>query len=294
MLEPTSISPRCLLCQSETLYWFSSANQGVGPRLIFEIYKCTKCKSTLISPVPKNLDPYYSDYHSLPTGRAMVRAVRGNKNRLRLVKSLSNGRQRILDIGAGSGAFVAACCNYGLDTHAIEINSRCRNYIKSTHGIDNSQDLDEYFAKKQPVPNFVTLWHVFEHIPNPDEFIEQISLNLGTQSKVIIEVPNSESWQFLIMRAKWPHLDVPRHLFIPSQLGIQLLARKYSLEVAHVRNRDFASWSAFGIANFGKRNQSSQIENILRRIIQILLTPLFTLEPQRFSATRSYVLTREK
>jgi hypothetical protein len=209
------------------------------------------------------------------------------------MKTLSNGQQKVLDIGAGSGAFASACFNHGIETQAIEINSLCRKYIKATLGVDVSRDLGEYFTKNLPIPNFVTLWHVFEHIPNPDEFIKQISQNFGTETKIIIEVPNSESWQFLVMRAKWPHLDVPRHIFIPSELGIKLLAKKYNLKVAHVRNRDFASWSAFGIANLGIKNRTSQIEKILRRVIQIFLTPLFILEPQKISATRSYVLTKE-
>ena len=294
MVKTTIVAPQCLLCQSETLYWFSSTNQGVGPSLIFEIYRCSKCKSTLINPVPENLDPYYSDYHSLPSGRSLNRAVRGCKNRLRLMTTLSDGRQKVLDIGAGSGGFVAACLNNGIETQAIEINSHCREYIKATLGVDVSQDLGEYITKNLPIPNFVTLWHVFEHIPNPDEFIKQISLNFGTETKIIIEVPNSESWQFLVMRAKWPHLDVPRHIFIPSELGIQLLAKKHNLKVAPVKNRDFASWSAFGIANLGIKNKNSPIENILRRVIQIFLTPFFILEPQKISATRSYVLIKQK
>jgi hypothetical protein len=212
---------------------------------------------------------------------------------MRIIKENIQKSQIILDIGAGSGAFVSASINSGFQTQAIEIDVRCREHIKNNLGIEVSRDLHEYSKKNLPAPKVVTLWHVFEHIPNPIEFLEQVIVHFGSDIKIFIEVPNADSWQFRLFRCNWPHLDVPRHLFIPSEKGIQILARKYKMCAKSVRNRDKASWSAFGIVNLGKRRGTSLLELRARRILQIFLTPMFALERREISATRTYLLTKE-
>lgn len=286
-------APICLLCESETFYLFSSENYGVGPNSSFKIFKCANCRSTRITPTPENLDLYYSNYHSLPTGKSWVRSQKGCKNRIRLIKSNVQQSQVILDVGAGSGAFVSASINSGFHTQAIETDVRCREYIMKNLGIEVSEDLHEYSKKNLPAPKVVTLWHVFEHIPNPIEFLEQVIVHFGSNVKIIIEVPNADSWQFHLFRSNWPHLDAPRHLFIPSEKGIQIIAGKHKMRAESVRNRDKAGWSAFGIVNLGKRSGASLFELKVRRVLQIFLTPMFALEPRKISATRTYVLSKE-
>jgi hypothetical protein len=293
MEKPSLSGPNCLLCGSKSLYWFVTENSGVGPNSSFKVFKCSTCRSTRITPTPENLDLYYSNYHSLPTGKSWVRSQKGCKNRMRIIKENIQKSQIILDIGAGSGAFVSASINSGFQTQAIEIDVRCREHIKNNLGIEVSRDLHEYSKKNLPAPKVVTLWHVFEHIPNPIEFLEQVIVHFGSDIKIFIEVPNADSWQFRLFRCNWPHLDVPRHLFIPSEKGIQILARKYKMCAKSVRNRDKASWSAFGIVNLGKRRGTSLLELRARRILQIFLTPMFALERREISATRTYLLTKE-
>jgi len=294
MENPSLVGPNCLLCESRSLYLFSSENHGVGPNSSFRVFKCSNCKSTRISPTPENLGSYYSNYHSLPSGKSWARSQKGCKNRLRIIKSNIQKSQVILDIGAGSGAFVSASINNGFQTQAIETEILCREHIQKNLGIAVSSDLHEYSKKNLPTPQVVTLWHVLEHIPNPIEFLDQIIVLFGSDIKIIIEVPNADSWQFHLFHSFWPHLDVPRHLFIPSERGIQLLAARHKMRAKSIRNGDKAGWSAFGIVNLGKRGGASLFEQKVRRALQIFLTPIFALEPRKISATRTYLLTREQ
>ena len=59
----------------------------------------------------------------------------------------------------------------------------------------------------------IVLWHVFEHLPDPRETVEEIHRLLKPGGKCVIAVPNFSSLQARLTGAGWFHLDPPRHLF---------------------------------------------------------------------------------
>jgi len=293
MLEHPNETISCILCGGPTNPSLKATNIGVGPKGQFVVNRCQQCSSTVISPIPANLGNYYLDYHSIPTGASWRRAVRSNKNRLAVLNSLVSSSASILDIGAGAGAFAAAANQAGHPTYAIEQDENCRLNIESFLAGHVVKDLEGFKMENFPAPDVVTLWHVFEHIPDPDNFLAQISQVFPITTKIIIEVPNADSWLFKIMGKGWPHLDAPRHIFLPSKRGIELIAQKNGMKVSQLRNRDYGAWGAFSISHFGNRVGEKRIVQLLRRILQISLTPLFLLEPTNYGAVSTYSLSRE-
>ncbi len=290
-LHQTNSVSTCLLCGSAMKRWFSTVNRGVGPRESFEIFRCNYCSSTLINPIPANLDTYYSGYHAIPKSKSWQRAVRACNNRLDVVLVVSHGEKTsILDIGAGAGAFVNAAQIKGFKVAAIEQDEKCRINLESLIPGQVSKDLETHREKSLAKPDIITLWHVFEHIPDPDLFLDSLKDFLATGTKMVIEVPNADSLIFWLMRSYWPHLDAPRHVFIPSRIGIETIARKHGLRIKQLRNRDNANWGAFSFSNIANNGRSNALSRILRRIIQICLSPLFRFESLRFGTTSTYVL----
>jgi hypothetical protein len=290
-LRQTYSDSTCLLCGYSMKKWFRTLNRGVGPRESFEIYRCNCCRSTGISPIPDDLNAYYSGYHAIPKNKSWQRAVRSCNNRLDVVLAVSNGEKTsLLDIGAGAGAFVNAAQIKGFQVAAIEQDEKCRINLESFIPGQVSKDLDTHRQKNLAKPDIITLWHVFEHIPNPDLFLDSLREFLVTGTKIIIEVPNADSLFFRFMRSNWPHLDAPRHVFIPSRVGIESIARKHGLKTTQLRNRDNANWGAFSFSNFRNNGRNNTLSRILRRLIQICISPLFKLESLRFGTTSTYVL----
>lgn len=283
----------CLLCDEAATKWLTTTNGGVGPKENFDIFRCTSCFSTVIVPVPVNLGNYYLDYHSIPKGRNWKRAVKACKNRLTVVNRYVGDSTSILDVGAGSGTFVAAASEIGHLAFAIEQDKRCRENIEEFMPGRVVEDLFSYEKGGFAVPDVVTLWHVFEHIPDPNDFLAQVSRIFPSTTKIIIEVPNAQSWLFKIMRSKWPHLDAPRHVFLPSKKGIEFVAQRNGMQVSRIRNRDNAAWAAFSLSHFGNRVGENRLVQICRRILQILFTPFFFLETGARSSTSTYLLVRE-
>jgi hypothetical protein len=61
------------------------------------------------------------------------------------------------------------------------------------------------------------MWHVLEHLPNPDEALAAVAAKLRPGGVLALGVPNPQAMQFRLLGARWAHLDAPRHLsLIPA------------------------------------------------------------------------------
>src|SRR5436853_224407 len=82
---------------------------------------------------------------------------------------------------------------------------------------------------KLPAASFdvITLWHVFEHLPDPIALLREARRLLKVGGRLLIEVPNLGGWHGRLGGAAWHHLDVPRHLLHFSRKTLtSMLARE--------------------------------------------------------------------
>lgn len=116
----------------------------------------------------------------------------------------------LLDIGCGTGDFLAYAKNKGLEVFGIEPNLDAREIAKRKIGAANlfEQDLetiDQQF-------DYITLWHVLEHIPDLDATMKTIHSKLKEGGELIIALPNYNSLDAKFYKTHWAAFDVPRHL----------------------------------------------------------------------------------
>jgi SAM-dependent methyltransferase len=84
----------------------------------------------------------------------------------------------------------------------------------------------------------VTLWHVLEHLRDPDAALARIASLLAPGGWLFLAVPNHESWQARAYAAHWFHLDPPRHLYGFGPHSIQPLLQKHGFEIIQL-----STWS---------------------------------------------------
>jgi SAM-dependent methyltransferase len=58
----------------------------------------------------------------------------------------------------------------------------------------------------------ITMFHVLEHLFDPASYVEEAFQLLAPGGKLVVQVPNAASWQFLLFGQNWNGIDVPRHL----------------------------------------------------------------------------------
>lgn len=169
---------------------------GSGERF----FKCLNCSTLSLNPFPskdKILWLYRGgEYHNRYQQQKMD-WIGGSKKlsaylkrRLNKTEKLLKGRGKLLDVGAGSGAFLAEAKKRGWQVQGVEVDPQAIRYARRQFGI--SLFNGELLNLKTP-PHFfnaVHLNHVLEHVYNPQELLVKIKSVLKPGGCLIIEVPN--------------------------------------------------------------------------------------------------------
>jgi len=212
----------------------------------FKLYRDTNLDllATFPQPKPENLSKYYEsdDYISHTDGRRTLfekayHFVKGIalKSKTDLLATLHPVKGKILDIGAGTGDFLAAANSRGWHGIGGEPSEKARK-IASTKGIslfENTENLENHSF------DVITMWHVLEHVFDPAAQILELKRLLKPTGSIIIAVPNFNSYDAKYYGAFWDAYDVPLHLWHFSKVAIGKLFGRENMQVADVRPMKF-------------------------------------------------------
>ena len=139
---------------------------------------------------------------------------------------------RVLDIGCGNGEFLAALSKFGdFELWGTELSGPAADRAMKHKRVNLkvgplcADDFEENSF------DMVTLFHVFEHLPNPSEILEMIRKILKPHGHLIMSFPNIASYQAKLFKRHWLHLDPPRHLFLMPPATFEREVQKFGYEV---------------------------------------------------------------
>ena len=160
------------------------------------------------------------------------------------------GPGRVLDIGCGSGRFLAALAWRGFECHGTEFSDETARRAAAIPGLQVHAGPVTDGTYAPGTFDLVSVWHVLEHLHDPDALLRRCALWLREGGVLLLAVPNIDSWQARLFRGAWFHLDPPRHLFHfgPSSLRVALEAAGFRV----VRMRQL-SWeqNLYGVLQSG-------------------------------------------
>jgi SAM-dependent methyltransferase len=132
-------------------------------------------------------------------------------------------RGTLLDIGAGRGRFVASARAAGWSATGIEPSARGVQAARSAYGVALER---ASLADASGHYDAVSLWHVLEHLDDPDAAIAHIASLLRPGGLLLVGVPNLASVQARIGRDRWFHLDLERHRTHFTPAGLRALLER--------------------------------------------------------------------
>ena len=139
--------------------------------------------------------------------------------------------KKILDIGCGSGNYLAEVEKIGWDVYGIDPSDVAVNVAKG-RGLKNIYKGD---AIKLPFEdNFfdvISIFHVFEHVPNPQEVLNETKRVLKPGGILIIGVPNFSSLGSKIYGKYWAGLSFPLHYFFYTQKTLGKVLTRSNFDV---------------------------------------------------------------
>jgi 2-polyprenyl-3-methyl-5-hydroxy-6-metoxy-1,4-benzoquinol methylase len=160
------------------------------------------------------------------------------KNKVTLITNENPSKGSLLDIGAGTGDFLNQAKNNGWKCLGIEPNEKAKNIAiaKGVQFVTTLDGLDDHSF------DVITMWHVFEHVPDLEVQIKTLKRLLKPNGTIFIAVPNFKSFDAKHYKSFWAAYDVPRHLWHFSKISIQKLFNKENLKLKKVKPMWFDSF----------------------------------------------------
>lgn len=207
------------------------------------------------------------------------------RSKLASVTKLNRGVGRILDVGCGTGAFLAVCKANGWDVMGMEPDNEARAVSSDKLQIPISPDLAALTGAK-PF-DVISLWHVLEHVPALNETIPQLHTLLSETGTLLVAVPNANAYDAEYFNEYWAAYDVPRHLhhFTPST--IEPLFDKHGFQLVDRRSMPF---DAFYIALMSTRYQYGKTDYM--KSVRVGLTSNAKAKQTGDSSSLTYVFKK--
>jgi SAM-dependent methyltransferase len=247
------------MCEGTDIADDSARWRSGDPDRDFPMSRCATCATVFVDPVP-SADVLNAAYPEDFYGRRRSDTERIEEwflsRRLRLCGPIA-GRS-VLDVGSGDGKFlrraVAAGAVRATGVEPSENGRRlaARASIPSVADIGDLETDDRY--------DLVTLWQVFEHVPDPRRLGLALVDRLEPGGRLLLSLPNVESFEAERFGGDWFHLDVPRHLVFPPSRTLRTVFEE--LGVRHVETVPFsAEYGPFGLMQsalnrIGKRHNA--------------------------------------
>jgi len=114
-----------------------------------------------------------------------------------LADPLAPGSGALLDIGCGTGNFLAAARDRGYRVTGIELDRNAARFAKEKLNLHNIFPLTiSEFSEQYPDESFgvVTFFEVLEHQAAPVEFLQKIRSCVRAGGLIALSVPNRERW----------------------------------------------------------------------------------------------------
>jgi len=159
-------------------------------------------------------------------------------DKVKLITAANKATGKLLDIGCGTGDFLAVANNVGWETVGYEPNEKARSLAqkKDVALVAEISDLaDASF-------DVITMWHVLEHVPDVEAQIKELRRLVKPGGTIVIAVPNFKSYDAKYYKNFWAAYDVPRHLWHFSKTAIRKLFEEQALFLEEVKPMTFDSY----------------------------------------------------
>lgn len=233
---------QCPVCHATDAKFIFEAKDYTVSGESFGIYECQSCslRFTQDAPDATAIVPYYKSENYIShtnTSKGLInrlyqfvrtRTLAGKRKLVEHSTGLSTGR--LLDVGAGTGAFLHEMKKKGWEITGLEPDMDARQKGKQDFAVDLS-DLAVFYQLEKSAYDAITLWHVLEHVHDLQKYVAHLKELLNEKGKLFIAVPNYTSKDAVIYQQYWAAYDVPRHLYHFSPAAMQVLMEKNGLKI---------------------------------------------------------------
>lgn len=231
-MSAQSIGQPCPMCGVSTS---SSLFRVSG----FTVHRCANCGGGFVSPLPGASDlqmlyddEYGADYMSGPMHEQASAAARftsvDQALRSLVPHLLDRPDRRVLDVGCGSGRFLASLRDSGWTATGVEISPRLVEFARQQLALD-VEPVDFLRVQVGARYDLVTMFHIIEHFADPIAAIRKACAMLRRGGALFVETPNFEGLGSRLTRSRWSSMIPPKHVVFFGPRSLRRLAEANGL-----------------------------------------------------------------
>jgi len=162
-------------------------------------------------------------------------------SKIKLLSKLPVKDKTLLDFGAGVGFFIRTAIKSGWKSIGIETSENARNAANSIlpNSIFDNDHIDQLESNTFSI---ISLWHVLEHLQNPELYIRKFKQLLNEDGRLVVAVPNYKSYDAQYYREYWAAYDVPRHLWHFSKDSITRYFSEFGFQLEAIHPMRFDAY----------------------------------------------------
>jgi SAM-dependent methyltransferase len=264
----------------------------LGPRR-YTLERCLRCGSAVTQ---GEAEPWLYETGAYRPGRPRLHVLARpllrvfDARRLSLLASLRPPPARLLDVGAGRGRFLVSARAAGYEASGLEPSPR-RAAAAAGLGLPVVRAPVEDAPFAEGSFDAVSVWHVLEHLDDPEEALRRVARWLVAGGALLVGVPNLASLQARLGGPRWFHLDVPRHRvhFTERGLGCLLDRAGFDPVTSHhvlLEHNTFGMWQSLVshltaqpsyLYHLLKRNASARSPDLAVTVAALPLVPAAAL-----------------
>ena len=232
----------------------------------FDYVKCDHCGLVYVE---KRLSDAEMDYLYSDDGRSVLqmkkiyiptaeyRMDRIYRKKAKVLAEKKPGA-RVLDIGCSAGFFLKAAVEQGLDVYGIESNNYSLSWAQDNLGLKKiyNQGLDAVELKGIKF-DFITMWDVFEHVPDPSGLLNAIVPFLKDDGVVVIETSHIDCLEHDYLSAENTNVLGDVHLLHFTRRSLEVLAKNNGMKIV---DQDVFGLDIDHIINYERRRGGGTIE----------------------------------
>ncbi len=240
----------CLACNSKNFRPFvqTSAMMHAASPEQYNFDRCENCGLVFLNPrvpeaelgqfytaayLPYRVEEAWGKYASFV--KKDQRSI--DRQRVKRVKKFHHltPASRILDVGCGKPTFLAALRD---DTPAqltgLDFSDEgWATEPEAFRGIDLRKGEVADLHGEPPV-DVITMWHYLEHDYRPQQHLRQLLEIAHPETRLIVEVPNFESYTRRRFGKHWAGYHTPRHTALYSPENLEILMKKSGWKVEQI------------------------------------------------------------
>lgn len=154
----------------------------------------------------------------------------------------AHGQKRLLDIGCGSGRYLSRMQALGWRVLGIDASPAAASRSETESRVPVIADVFPSEKLSSESFDLITMWQVLEHLDRPRMALRAVRRLLRPSGRLVLTVPNQDSWAAKRFGPAWVGLDLPRHLSHFTNASVIAMLTCEGFHVVHQTTLGHSGW----------------------------------------------------